>query len=191
MEKFVHLREIFKTIFYLKNQARQGQFRGGQSLKQFEIVWIQSYLNFFFNWFNRRHPPLCQGPTGQPPSPSPVRTSSVAWPRHAARAHLPRAVVGWAPPAGHGGTAPLSPSLSHPFVTGCTRCLSVGCHSWYQSRTGIKRHWRPYFQKPTVRICFNVHIRTIVVLTGGKLTQIYFLYLLSTIYFCNDAPTPR
>jgi hypothetical protein len=33
------------------------------------------------------------------------------------------------------------------------------------------------------RIRFNAHIRTIVVLTGGKLTGIYFLCLLSTIYF--------
>jgi hypothetical protein len=30
-----------------------------------------------------------------------------------------------------------------------------------------------------VRIRFNSHIRTIVVLKGGKLTGIYFLYLLS------------
>jgi hypothetical protein len=30
-----------------------------------------------------------------------------------------------------------------------------------------------------VRIRFNAHIRTIVVLTRGKLTGIYFLYLLS------------
>jgi hypothetical protein len=30
---------------------------------------------------------------------------------------------------------------------------------------------------------FNARIRTIVVLTGGKLTGIYFLYLLSVIYF--------
>jgi hypothetical protein len=30
-----------------------------------------------------------------------------------------------------------------------------------------------------VRIRFNAHIRTIVVLTGGKLTGVYFLYLLS------------
>ncbi len=34
-----------------------------------------------------------------------------------------------------------------------------------------------------MRIRFNAHIRTIVVLTGGKLTGIYFLYLLSVIYF--------
>jgi hypothetical protein len=34
-----------------------------------------------------------------------------------------------------------------------------------------------------VRICFNARIRTIVVLTGGKLTEIYFLYLLLVIYF--------
>jgi hypothetical protein len=33
-----------------------------------------------------------------------------------------------------------------------------------------------------VRIRFNARIRTIVVLTGGKLTGIYFLYLLSAIY---------
>jgi hypothetical protein len=30
----------------------------------------------------------------------------------------------------------------------------------------------------------NAHIKTIVVLTGGKLIGIYFLYLLSAIYFC-------
>jgi hypothetical protein len=34
-----------------------------------------------------------------------------------------------------------------------------------------------------VRICFNARIRTIVVLTGGKLTGIYFPPLLSVIYF--------
>jgi hypothetical protein len=34
-----------------------------------------------------------------------------------------------------------------------------------------------------VRIHFNARIRTIVVLTGGKLTGIYFLYLPSAIYF--------
>jgi hypothetical protein len=34
-----------------------------------------------------------------------------------------------------------------------------------------------------VGIWFNARIRTIVVLTGGKLTGIYFLYLLSAIYF--------
>jgi hypothetical protein len=32
-----------------------------------------------------------------------------------------------------------------------------------------------------VRIRFNAHIRTIVVLTGGKLIGIYFLYLLSVM----------
>jgi hypothetical protein len=58
-------------------------------------------------------------------------------------------------------------------------CLGVGCHNWYQSHTSIIWHWRSYFRKPTERICFNAHIRTIVVLTGGKLTGIYFLYLLS------------
>jgi hypothetical protein len=62
-------------------------------------------------------------------------------------------------------------------------CLGVGCHSWYQSRMSTIWHWQPYFQKPMVRIRFNAHIRTIVVLTGDKLTGIYFLYLLSAIYF--------
>jgi hypothetical protein len=61
-------------------------------------------------------------------------------------------------------------------------CLGVGCHSWYQSHMNIIRHGRPYFWKPMVRIRFNACIRIIVVLTGGKLTGIYFLYLLSAIY---------
>jgi hypothetical protein len=37
---------------------------------------------------------------------------------------------------------------------------------------------RPYFQKPTVMMHLDAQIRTIVVLTGGKLTEIYFLSLL-------------
>jgi hypothetical protein len=41
------------------------------------------------------------------------------------------------------------------------------------------------FSKPTVRIHFNSRIRTIVILTGGKLIGIYFLYLLSIFTFCN------
>jgi hypothetical protein len=65
-------------------------------------------------------------------------------------------------------------------------CLGVGCHSWYQTRVSIIRHWRPYFWKSMVRIRFNVCIRTIIVLTGGKLTGIYFLQFT----FCNDGPMP-
>jgi hypothetical protein len=34
-----------------------------------------------------------------------------------------------------------------------------------------------------VRIRLDAHMRTIVVLTVGKLTGIYFLYLLYAIYF--------
>jgi hypothetical protein len=34
-----------------------------------------------------------------------------------------------------------------------------------------------------VRICLDAHIRSIVVLTGGKLIGIYLLYLLYVIYF--------
>jgi hypothetical protein len=37
--------------------------------------------------------------------------------------------------------------------------------------------------KTAVRIRLDAHIRTIVVLTSGKLTGIYLMYLLSTIYF--------
>jgi hypothetical protein len=62
-------------------------------------------------------------------------------------------------------------------------CLRVGRHSCYQSLTSIIHHLRPYFRKPMVRIRLDAHIRTIVVLTGGKLTWIYFLPLLYVIYF--------
>jgi hypothetical protein len=48
---------------------------------------------------------------------------------------------------------------------------------------GIIHHVRSYFQKPIVGIHLEAYIRTIVVLIGGKRTVIYFLYLLSTIYF--------
>jgi hypothetical protein len=62
-------------------------------------------------------------------------------------------------------------------------CLRVGRHSWYQNITGIIHHVRSYFQKPTVRISLDAHIRTIVVLIGGKLIAIYFLPLLYVIYY--------
>jgi hypothetical protein len=39
------------------------------------------------------------------------------------------------------------------------------------------------FLKIVVRICLDAHIRTIIVLIAGKLTRIYFLYLLYAIYF--------
>jgi hypothetical protein len=61
---------------------------------------------------------------------------------------------------------------NHPY-------LRVERHSWYQSLTSIIHRSRPYFQKPTLRIRLDAHIRNIVVLTGGKLTWIYFLHLLS------------
>jgi hypothetical protein len=37
--------------------------------------------------------------------------------------------------------------------------------------------------KTAVSICLEAHIRTIVVLTGGKLIEIYFLHLLYAIYY--------
>jgi hypothetical protein len=39
------------------------------------------------------------------------------------------------------------------------------------------------FLKTAVRKRLDAHIRTIVVLTSGKLTRIYFMYLLSVIYY--------
>jgi hypothetical protein len=39
------------------------------------------------------------------------------------------------------------------------------------------------FLKTVVRMSLDAHIRTIVVLTGGKLTGFYFLPLLYAIYF--------
>jgi hypothetical protein len=39
------------------------------------------------------------------------------------------------------------------------------------------------FSKTVVRIRLDTHIKTIVVLTGGKLIGNYFLYLLFAIYF--------
>jgi hypothetical protein len=65
---------------------------------------------------------------------------------------------------------------NHPYVR-------VGCYNWYQSITCVIYRVRSYFQKPTMRIHLDAHIKTIVVLIGGKLTGIYFLYLLYTIYY--------
>jgi hypothetical protein len=62
-------------------------------------------------------------------------------------------------------------------------CLRVRSHSWYQSRYGYNTLHTILFLKTSVRIRLDAHIRTIVVLTGGKLTGIYILYLLSAIYF--------
>jgi hypothetical protein len=39
------------------------------------------------------------------------------------------------------------------------------------------------FLKTAIRICLDAHIRIIVVLTCGKLTGFYFLYLLYVIYY--------
>jgi hypothetical protein len=62
-------------------------------------------------------------------------------------------------------------------------CLGVGCHSWYQSHYGYNTPRMVLFLKTAVRIRLDAHIRTIVVLADVKLTGIYFMYLLSAIYF--------
>jgi hypothetical protein len=66
--------------------------------------------------------------------------------------------------------------LNHPF-------LRVKLHSWYQSITCVIHHLWKYLQKHMVRKHLDAHIRTIIVLTGGKLTGIYFLHLLYAIYY--------
>jgi hypothetical protein len=60
--------------------------------------------------------------------------------------------------------------------------LRVECHRWYQRHCGYNTSRTVLFSKTMVRIVLDAHIRTILVLTGGKLTGIYFSYLLSTIY---------
>jgi hypothetical protein len=62
-------------------------------------------------------------------------------------------------------------------------CLRVGRHSWYQSCYGYNASRMILFLKIAVRICLDAHIRTIVILTSGKLIGIYFLHLHSIIYF--------
>jgi hypothetical protein len=62
-------------------------------------------------------------------------------------------------------------------------CLWAGCHNWYQSITGIIYRLWPYFWKPTVRKRLDAHRRIIVVLTCDKLTEIYFMHLLYSIYY--------
>jgi hypothetical protein len=61
--------------------------------------------------------------------------------------------------------------------------LREECHRWYQSITGVMHHVQSYFRKPTVRKHLEAHIRTILVLIGGKLTGFYFLHLLYAIYY--------
>jgi hypothetical protein len=58
-------------------------------------------------------------------------------------------------------------------------CLRVGRHRWYLSHYGYNTSSTVLFLKTAVRIRIDAHIRTIVVLTGGKLIGIYFLHLLS------------
>jgi hypothetical protein len=61
--------------------------------------------------------------------------------------------------------------------------LRVGRHSWYQSHYRYNISCTILFWKTALRICLDAHTRTIVVLTGGKLTGVYFLHLLYAIYF--------
>jgi hypothetical protein len=62
-------------------------------------------------------------------------------------------------------------------------CIRVGRHSWHQSHYRYNASRMTLFLKTAVRIRLDAHIRTIVVLTSGKLTGIYFVYFSSAIYF--------
>jgi hypothetical protein len=73
------------------------------------------------------------------------------------------------------------------LVTTNHPCLRVGHHSWYQSHYGYHTSRTTLFLKTVLRICLDAHIRTIVVLIGGMLIEIYFLQFT----FCYDASTPR
>jgi hypothetical protein len=68
---------------------------------------------------------------------------------------------------------------NHPFE-------GQGRHRWYQSHYGYNISCTILFFKTVVRIRVDAYIRTILVLTGGKLIGLYFLY-----FFYNDAPTSR
>jgi hypothetical protein len=64
--------------------------------------------------------------------------------------------------------------------------FGVEYHSWYQSITGIIHHVWPYLKKNyalTVRKHLYARIRTIAILTGGKLIGISFLHLLYATYY--------
>jgi hypothetical protein len=60
-------------------------------------------------------------------------------------------------------------------------CLRVGRHRWYQSHYGYNTSCMILFSKTAVGMLLDAHIRTIVVLTGGKLTRIYFPHLVSVM----------
>jgi hypothetical protein len=62
-------------------------------------------------------------------------------------------------------------------------CLRVEHHSYYQSIMGVIHRVRSYFWKHTMRKHLDAHIKTIVVLIGGKLTEFYFMYLFYAIYY--------
>jgi hypothetical protein len=62
-------------------------------------------------------------------------------------------------------------------------CSSVRRHRWYQSIKSIIHSVRSYFREHVVLKHLYVHIRTIVVLTGGKLIGFYFLHLILIIYY--------
>jgi hypothetical protein len=53
-------------------------------------------------------------------------------------------------------------------------CLRVGRHSWYKSHYGCNTSHTVLFSKTTVGVHLDAHIRIIVVLIRGKLTEIYF-----------------
>jgi hypothetical protein len=73
-------------------------------------------------------------------------------------------------------------------------CLRAECHSWYQSHYGCNTSHTTIFAKTIclrVRIRVYDHIRTIVVLIGGKAKLGTFCIYFQNLLFYNDAPTTR
>jgi hypothetical protein len=55
---------------------------------------------------------------------------------------------------------------------------------------GIKYRVRSYLRKPMVRKRLDAHIRTIVVLSGGKAnSDLLSAFAFCNLFFCNDAST--
>jgi hypothetical protein len=65
-------------------------------------------------------------------------------------------------------------TTNHPY-------LRVRCHSLYQSNYGCNTTRATIFVKTMVKKRLDAIIRTIVVLTGGKLTSFYFPHLFYVI----------
>jgi hypothetical protein len=71
-------------------------------------------------------------------------------------------------------------------------CLRVGCHRWYQSYYGYNTSCTVLFAKTNGEETLRSHIRTTVVLSGGKANwDLLSAFTFDNFLFYNDAPTTR